>query len=101
MLHTPNLMLLADSPESLRDLLRSLLEEMNVTAPASSPTPANSFLTMEDVCREFGISRTTLNDWMKKGIVPFIRLGRRIYFELAAILEAGRSHTKYMHSKSK
>ena len=58
-------------------------------------------MSKDDVCREFGISLTTLTEWMKKGLIPFLRFDRRVYFERAAILEAGRTHTKYKHSKGK
>ncbi|WP_400193142.1 helix-turn-helix domain-containing protein [Hymenobacter sp. B81] len=56
-------------------------------------------MSIPDVCREFGISKTTLSEWKNKGLVPFVRLGRRVYFERAAILEAGKRHTKYQHRK--
>lgn len=92
-------MLLVDSPESLRDLLRPLLEELMaaMAAKPSNPTCYSTLMSIEDVCREFGISKTTLNDWKKKEIVPFMRIGRRVYFERDAVLAAGRSHTKYQH----
>ena len=92
--------LLADSADSLRDLLRPLFEEFFAAPTAhSSPTAPDTLMSIIDVCREFGISKTTLTEWKNKGLVPFVRLGRRVYFERAAILEAGRSHTKYQHRK--
>jgi excisionase family DNA binding protein len=93
-------MLLAESPESMRDLLRPLFEEFFATVKAqSSQAATDTLMSITDVCREFGISKTTLNEWKNKGIVPFRRLGRRVYFERDAVLEAGRSHTKYQHQK--
>ena len=98
---TPNLAIVADSPESFRDLLRSIVAEFlpaNTTPASAAP---DGLLTKDEVCRKFGISLATLTEWMKKGLMPFLRYDRRVYFEWAVVLEAGRTHTKYMHSKGK
>lgn len=81
-------------PESLRELIRSTLLELLPTAlPATEA--GSDLLTMAETCREFGVSKTTLGEWRKNGIVPFVRLGRRVFFERAKVLEAGRSHLRY------
>ncbi|MCC3152759.1 helix-turn-helix domain-containing protein [Hymenobacter sp. BT770] len=98
---TPNLAIVADSPESFRDLLRSIVAELFPANTTASPAAPDGLMSKEEVCREFGISSTTLTEWMKKGLIPFLRYDRRVYFERAAILEAGRTHTKYKHSKGK
>lgn len=54
---------------------------------------AKRLATKEEVCQEFGISPNTLTEWMKDGIVPFLRYGRRVYFEWPSLLAAGRQHT--------
>lgn len=81
-------------------MLRPLFEEFFATTKAqSSQAISDTLMSISDVCREFGVSKTTLTDWKNKGLVPFIRIGRRVYFERAAVLAAGRSHTKYQHQK--
>jgi hypothetical protein len=99
MTQTQNLILLADSPESLRDLLASMFTDFLAANPPLTPPPAPStkkeFMTKEDVCHEFGISSTTATEWMKKGFLPYLRYDRRVYFERSAVIEAGRRHTKY------
>ena len=101
-----NLLILADSPATFRDLLSDTLRELlpNATAqltPAltSEGAAAGKLLNMQEACETFGISKTTLTDWKKRGIVPFIRLGRRIYFERERVLEAGRTHQRYQHNR--
>lgn len=66
---------------------------------ASSPTPSKQLLTKEEVCQEFGISLNTLTEWMKDGTVPFLRYGRRVYFEWASLLAAGRTHAQSAQDK--
>lgn len=98
MLNNP-LILMADSAETLREALRPLLQELLAEATAQKPESSNNLMTVEEVCREFGISKTTLVQWRKDGRVPDIRLGgRRVYFERSAILDAGRAHAKYQRS---
>ncbi len=105
---TQNLILLADSSTSFRDLLASMFTDFlaekqlfSADTHKGATDSANGLMSKEDLCREFGISSTTLTEWMKKGFVPYLRYDRRVYFERSAVLEAGRRHTKYMHTKGK
>ena len=97
-------MILADSPATFHELLSKALRELMPNAaahltPAVAPEGAGKLLSMREACEAFGISKTTLTDWKKRGIVPFIRLGRRIYFERERVLEAGRAHQRYQHNR--
>jgi len=100
-----NLLILADSPATFRELLGDTLRELlpsmaGSLPPAFAPTEAReSLMTMREACAAFGISKTTLTDWKKRGIVPFVRLGRRINFERERVLEAGRKHQRYQHNR--
>lgn len=55
--------------------------------------------TKEEVCQEFGISLNTLTEWMRDGTVPFLRYGRRVYFEWPRLLDAGRCHAQPTQDK--
>jgi len=60
--------------------------------PSNDVLPAERLLTKEQVCHELGISLNTLTEWMKDGTVPFLRYGRRVYFEWHQLLAAGRAN---------
>jgi excisionase family DNA binding protein len=62
------------------------------TPAATLVGPFKRLLTKEQVCHELGISANTLTEWMKDGTVPFLRYGRRVYFEWHQLLAAGRAH---------
>ena len=100
-----NLMILADSPAAFRewlsDTLRELLPNMGgqLAAGEAPDGAAGKLLTMREACEAFGISKTTLTQWKKRGLVPFVRLGRRVYFERERVLEAGRAHQRYQHNR--
>ena len=68
------------------------------TTPLGMPSPpytsTKRLATKEEVCHEFGISLNTLTEWMKDGTVPFLRYGRRVYFEWPRLLAAGRRHAQ-------
>jgi hypothetical protein len=93
-----HLVLLAESLESFSALLSPLIAEAFAANQHTQIAAPDPLLSKEDVCREFGISNTTLTEWMKKGFMPYLRYDRRVYFERSAVLEAGRRHTKYQHS---
>ena len=92
------LVILTDSPETFEELLLKTFAKM-IAPGAPKVDGPDALLTKTEACREFGISLTTLTEWQKNGTVPFIRLGRRIYFERSMVLEAGRKHTRYQHRK--
>jgi excisionase family DNA binding protein len=62
---------------------------------ATPSTPAGSHLTVQDVCHELGISRSTFYDWKAKGRAPRcyklpngdLRIRRRDFDEWFASLE--------------
>ena len=88
-----NVVIVAESADAFEQLLSEAIKR---ALPATgSAQPVIQLHTKEEVCEEFGISLTTLTEWMKDGIVPFLRYGRRVYFERHSLLEAGRSHVKY------
>lgn len=96
------LVVLTDQPEEFQQWLEDIINRAVTKATAGnitlSQTRENLF-TKEEACRQFGVSKTTLTQWMKAGVVPFIRLGRRVYLERDQVMAAGRSHTKYKRTK--
>ena len=98
----PNFIVLTDQPEEFQQWLEDIINRAVAKATAGNMTlPQNgeNLFTKEEACRQFGVSKTTLTQWMKAGIVPFIRLGRRVYLERDQVMAAGRSHTKYKRTK--
>ena len=44
-------------------------------------------LSVEEACRELGISRTTLYELRKRRRIPYVRVGRRVLFPRAELEE--------------
>ncbi|WP_081768434.1 helix-turn-helix domain-containing protein [Hymenobacter swuensis] len=75
------------------------LQQAPQDAATGKATVDDRLYTKEEICQELDISKTTLTSWMNDNKVPFIRLGRRIYFQKSLVLEAGRAHQKYQRRK--
>jgi hypothetical protein len=78
--------LLIQKPQELIKLFEGLIDrkirEMGVQAP---PPPASlaaesPFLSTKDVQKIFNVSRQTINDWRKSGLLPSIKIKSRRYF---------------------
>lgn len=54
-----------------------------------------TLVTRKDIARLFGVSLVTLNAWMKKGLLPFHRINRRIYFKKSEVLATLENVRKY------
>jgi excisionase family DNA binding protein len=90
------LIILAESYEAFKELMRNTLAELQPpTSPAPAAGPPTELLTIEQVCRMLNVSKTTLAEWRAAGIIPYKRYGKRIFFELEAVLKAGSEHEKY------
>jgi len=77
--------------EELRDLIReSVREELQAHQPPSDHDP-EELLTIEQVVKMLHISKPTLHAWKKQGILPFERMGRRVYFKRGAVMAAMKS----------
>ncbi|MCB0401147.1 MAG: helix-turn-helix domain-containing protein [Flavobacteriales bacterium] len=54
-----------------------------------------TLVTRKDIARLFGVSLVTVNAWMKKGLLPFHRINRRIYFKKSEVLATLENVKKY------
>lgn len=50
----------------------------------------NQYLSAKDVCDRFKVSKPTIHDWCKRGILKPRKLGARVYYRLDEIENAMR-----------
>jgi hypothetical protein len=61
--------------------------KLQLTAPANPV----GFLSEKDIIpQRVPVSRRTWNNWKAKGIIPFIRIGRRCLYDWPSVAEALR-----------
>ncbi len=77
------------SATELKDLIsesvRKELENLHNT-----PKQETELLTRKEVAEILSISLVTLNDWTKRGLIPALRIGSRIRYNKANVLESLR-----------
>ena len=57
-----------------------------------------TLVTRKDIARLFGVTLVTVNAWMKKGLLPYHRINRRIYFKKSEVLATLENVRKYRRS---
>ncbi len=71
------------------------------SAPKASMGLPN-FLSIEEMCKLFKVSRVTINSWMKQGKIPFRKISRRVYFNIDEVIEKSPKYNlKSVHSFQK
>ena len=60
---------------------------MNDTA-TDCKMPDSAFMTQEEVAKVLRVSQRHVANLQRKGLLPYIRLGRRIIFERSRLLKA-------------
>lgn len=77
--------------EELKDLMREVLDESQSKSKFTEKIDQESklhLITTSEIMKRFGVSRTTVYLWRKKGLLPYRRLGKRIYFLENEVIKA-------------
>jgi len=75
--------------EQIENLINEFLTKepkQQVIQSVAIPTP--QFLSINDMCEMFKVSRVTISTWMKQGRIPFKKVSRRVYFVLSEVMES-------------
>jgi hypothetical protein len=78
--------LLIQKPQELIKLFEGLIDRkireigVQATSPPASVTGESPFLSTKEVQKIFSVSRQTINDWRKSGLLPSIKIKSRRYF---------------------
>jgi excisionase family DNA binding protein len=57
-------------------------------ANADSHSAIEGWVKKTDIAKHLNVSLRTINNWMKKGLIPYVRLGgRRVFFKLSEVDE--------------
>lgn len=59
-------------------------------------------LSPSETCKLFNpeISRVTLHEWTKQGLIPAYRIGGRVYYNYGEVIESAKRIRKYDRDKS-
>lgn len=74
--------------DAVREEMKIQFSDMNDYSKADMEKGNERLLTKKEMADELDISLVSLTDWMKKGIIPYLRLGKRIYFRKSEVIRA-------------
>lgn len=72
------------------DELKSLISEClsNQLDKPKQETEQVDLIKIDEVCAMLKVSKVTIWDWKRKGIIPFHRLANKVFFKRNEIIEA-------------
>ena len=71
--------------EITENVKNSLLSELTKTIQENEP---KRYLSADEVCKRFGITKPTLHEYRKRNILKSYKLGARVYYRLDEIENA-------------
>ena len=54
-------------------------------APAAPVAPVESFIDKAEVGKRLAMKPRTIDDWMKRGLLPFYKMGRAVRFKWSEV----------------
>lgn len=74
--------------ELKKELMDGLREELALAA--GRLVAKEDFIKSDEVCKILNISKVTLTEWRRRGLIKYHKIGSRVFFNRAEILETGR-----------
>ncbi len=68
--------------ECVRDALTVMPQE------SSNENIPEDLLSIEDIQKVFKVSKVTIHKWKKKGLLPFYKMNRKVYFKKSEVIDA-------------
>lgn len=59
---------------------------------ANSPKSLEEYVDIETICQTFKISKKTLRRYRMQGLIPFYKIGGKVYFQESEVKEALKKH---------
>jgi hypothetical protein len=81
--------------EELTEIFKKCITEafsLN-TKEISQESPKDDLLNIEDIQKIFNVSKVTVHKWKKKGLIPFYKMNRKVYFKKSEVINS-MSHKK-------
>lgn len=80
---------------TLDELLDKITERLNIalsikTNDKKDAPTQEELLTIQDLERLFNVSKVTIHKWKKKGLIPFYKMNRKVYFKRSEVIDSMR-----------
>lgn len=76
--------------EDLRGMISECIKDaMTLERQVKTPEPIpEDLLSTEDIQKVFKVSKVTVHKWKKKGLIPFYKMNRKVYFKKSEVIDA-------------
>ena len=73
-----------------RGMIRECIKDaLTLERQEKVPEPIpEDLLSIEDIQKVFKVSKVTVHKWKKKGLLPFYKMNRKIYFKKSEVIDA-------------
>lgn len=76
--------------DDLTDIItKCVTDAVALKSKESSQTPpSDDLLNIEDIQKIFHVSKVTVHKWKKKGLIPFYKMNRKVYFKKSEVISS-------------
>jgi len=82
--------------ELISDAIRDQINQFLEPEPQKHTKSDEEFLSIEQVCKMFNVTRTTILDWRKRGLLKSISINRRVFFMRSDLLDQMKKQNRYL-----
>lgn len=76
--------------DELADMIKDCVKQV-ISNQSLIPKKENlpeELLSFDDLIKIFNVSKVTLHKWKKKGLLPFYKMNRRVYFKRSEVINS-------------
>ena len=76
--------------KELEELIKKCISEV-ISLNGKEQTnviPIDDLLNIEDIQKIFNVSKVTVHKWKKKGLIPFYKMNRKVYFKKSEVISS-------------
>lgn len=77
----------------LDDLMAKIDHLIQLVSDISNPSNKKKIITNDQLIADYGISKKTAQNWRTNGLITFMRVGRKIYYNVDHVNETFKNHS--------
>ena len=77
---------------TIKDCIKDVLKEERKNV--SDKSNDEELLNIEAVQKMLGVSKVTIHKWKKKGLIPFYKINRKLYFKKSELLNVFQNRNR-------
>jgi hypothetical protein len=76
--------------DDLIDIIKKSVSDVisSKKTEASNDPPPEDLMNIEDIQKIFNVSKVTVHKWKKKGLLPYYKMNRKVYFKKSEVIDS-------------